>query len=228
MVLRLVMPMKKLLFLFAMLFSVKAVVAQGYKPVKVDSLVTISMPANYTQKDTLGQHIYTASSDLGYLITMVEPNAKNNRPLKKADDLNDVLKKYITGIQQQSGNGSAMNVRDTTVGTLKAKAFTLRTDDGGGNIQYRDFLLIYTKDATYTFQYDYPDIRKDMIKGEAKAYFSSIKLSPELQRNDQYTDIHSTPSSVNTLSIMEIGGGIIAVFILVWLVFRKRDTVSYE
>ncbi len=228
MILLLLMPMKKLLFLFAMLFSVKAVVAQGYKPVKVDSLLTISMPANYTQKDTLGQHIYTASSDFGYVVTMVEPNAKNNQPLKKAGDLNDVLKKYMNGIQKQSGNGKIMNDRDTTVGTLKAKVFTLMNDDGSGNIQYRDFLLIYTKDATYTFQYDYPDMRKDMIKGEAKAYFGSIKLSPELQRNDQYTDIHSTASSVNTLSILEIGGGVIAVFVLAWLVFRKRNTISYE
>lgn len=220
--------MKKLLFLFAVLFSAKAVFAQGYKPVKIDSLVTISMPTNYTQKDTLGQHIYTATSDFGYVVTMVEPNAKNNKPLKKADELNDVFKKYISGIQKQSGNGSTQNVRDTTVGTLKAKVFTLSTDDGSGNVQFRDFLLIYTKDATYTFQYDYPEMRKDMVKGEAKAYFSSIKLSPDLQRNDQYTDIHSTTSHANTLSIVEIGGAIIIVFILAWLIFRRRNTVSYE
>src|SRR5579859_6898485 len=182
--------MKKLMFLFAILFSAKTVFAQGYKPVKIDSLVTISMPAGYTQKDTLGQHIYTATTDFGYVVAMVEPNAKNNQPLKKEKDLNNVLKTYISGIQKQSGNGSTENVRDTTVGTLKAKVFTLSTDDGSGNIQYRDFLLIYTKDATYTFQYDYPEIRADMVKAEARAYFSSIKLSPELQRDDQYTDIH--------------------------------------
>jgi len=214
--------MKKVIFLFVILFSAITVFGQGYKPVKIDSLVTISMPAGYTQKDTLGQRIYTANTDLGYIVTMVEPNAKNNQPLKKANDLNDVFKKYISGIQKQSGNGSAQNVRDTTVGTLKAKAFTLITDDGSGNIQNRAFLLIYTKDATYTFQYDYPDMRKDMIKPEAKAYFSSIKLSPELQRNDQYTDIHSTASGIKTLSIVEIGGGAMALLLIVWLVFFRN------
>ena len=61
-----------------MLFSAITVFGQGYKPVKIDSLVTISMPAGYTQKDTLGQHIYTANADFGYIVTMVEPNAKNN------------------------------------------------------------------------------------------------------------------------------------------------------
>ena len=104
--------MKKLIFLFAILFSVKTVFGQGYKPVKVDSLVTISMPAGYTQKDTLGQRIYTATTDLGYVVTIVEPNAKTNQPLKKEKDLNNVLKTYISGIQKQSGNGSTENVRD--------------------------------------------------------------------------------------------------------------------
>lgn len=215
--------MKKLILLFGVLFSMNSVFAQAYKPVKVDSLVTVNMPALYTQKDTLGQHIFSATTAYGYMIAIDEPNAKGNQPLKKANDLNSVFKKYINGIQQQSGNGSAQNVRDTTVGTLKAKAFTLVTDDGNGNILNRRFLLIYTKDATYTFQYGYPDIRKDLVKDESKAFFSSIKLSPELQRNDQYTDTASTASSVSALSIVEIAGGVLAVFIIAWLIFFRRS-----
>ncbi|HJP64085.1 MAG TPA: hypothetical protein VJ844_11620, partial [Mucilaginibacter sp.] len=179
--------MKKLLFLFAILFSVTTVFAQEFKPVKMDSLVTVSMPANYNEKDTLGQHIFSATTNLGYIIGIVEPNAKTNEPLKKADDLNNVFKKYVAGIQKQSGNGSAQNVRDTTIGALKGKAFTLITDDGSGNVQYREFVLIYTKEATYTLQFGYPENRKDLVKAEGKSFFTSIKLSPQLQRNDQYT-----------------------------------------
>ncbi|MBS1526418.1 MAG: hypothetical protein JST19_12260 [Bacteroidetes bacterium] len=219
--------MKKLMILLGILFSVKTVFAQRFKPVKIDSLVTVSMPATYTQKDTLGQHIFTANTDLGYMVTIVEPNAKGNQPLKKENDLNSVLKKYIQGIQSQSGNGSAQFVRDTTVGTLKAKAFTLRTDDGSGDVQYRDFVLIYTTGATYTFQYGYGDARKDYVKDEKKAYFGSIKLSPELQRNDQYTDTRSSSSSVNPLSIIEIAGGVIVLFAVIWLLFfNKRNELA--
>jgi hypothetical protein len=213
--------MKKLIILFGVLFSVNAVFAQGYKPVKIDNLVTISMPSNYSKKDTLGQHIYSANTDFGYMMAIVEPNAKNNKPLKKEKDLNGVLKTYVQGIQRQSGNGSAQNVRDTTVGTLKAKAFTLVTDDGAGNVANRNFVLIYTTDATYTLEYGYPDIRKDMIKDEAKAYFGSIKLSPELQRNDQYTDTAAASSGMSTNVIIEIAGGILVVFIVVWLIFFR-------
>jgi hypothetical protein len=215
--------MKKLVILFAILFSAITVFGQAFKPVKIDSLVTISMPSAYTQKDTLGQHIFNAATDMGYIVTIVEPNAKGNQPLKKEKDLNGVIKKYVQGIQHQSGNGSVQNVRDTTVGTLKAKAFTLMTDNGSGDVEYRDFLLIYTTDATYTFQYGYADARKDYTKDERKAYFSSIRLSPELQRNDQYTDTQSSASRVSTNSILEISGGAVVVLLVVWLVFfRKR------
>lgn len=214
--------MKKLILLFGILFSVNSVFSQGYKPVKIDNLVTISLPAGYSEKDTLGQHIYSANTNFGYMMAIAEPNAKNNQPLKKEKDLNDVLKKYVSGIQSQSPNSSAQNVRDTTVGTLKAKAFTLVTDDGTGNIQYRNFLLIYTTEATYTFEYGYPDIRKDMVKDEAKAYFSSIKLSPDLQRNDQYTDTSSSSSTLSTNSVIEISGGILIVFAMVWLIFFRN------
>lgn len=214
--------MKKLILLFGILFSVNSVFSQGYKPVKIDNLVTISMPAGYSEKDTLGQHIYSANTNFGYMMAIAEPNAKNNQPLKKEKDLNDVLKKYVSGIQSQSANSSAQNVRDTTVGTLKAKAFTLVTDDGSGNIQYRNFLLIYTTDATYTFEYGYPDIRKDMVNGESNTYFSSIKLSPDLQRNDQYTDTSSSSSTLSTNSVIGISGGILVVFGIVWLIFFRN------
>ncbi len=217
--------MKKLIIFFGVLFLVNTVHGQGLKPVKLDSLVTISLPAVYSTRDTLGQHIISATTDFAYVVAISEPNAKGNQPLKKEKDLNSVLKNYIKGIQGQSGGGSAQFVRDTTVGTLKAKAFTLVTTDVNGDIQNRRFLLLYTQDATYTFEYGYNDARKDMIKDESKAFFSSIKLSPELQRNDQYTDTRkSTGLNINLL--IAIGGGLIVVLVILWLILRKRKVAE--
>ena len=218
--------MKKIIILIAILFSVDAVFGQSVKSVKIDNLVSVSLPSSYTKKDTLGQQIFSANNDLGYMIAIRQPNATGNQPLKKENDLNDVLKKYIKGIQSQSGDGSTQNIRDTTIGTLKAKAFTLFMKDPNGDNQYRNFILLYTKDATYTFEYGYPETRKDLVKNESKAFFSSIKLSPELQRNDQYTE--TAPSkSVNTNMIIEIGGGIFILGFIGWLVFRKRDSNQF-
>jgi len=218
--------MKKLIIIFAILFSVNAVFGQSLKSIKLDSLVNVSLPSSYTQKDTLGQQIYSANSDLGYMIAIRQANAKGNQPLQKENDLNAVLKKYIQGIQTQSGNGSAQNVRDTTIGTLKAKAFTLLVSDPNGESQYRNFILLYTQDATYTFEYGYGESRKDLIKGESKAYFASIKLSPELQRTDQYVDTRPQASG-NKYIVIEVAGGVLIIGLLAWLVFRKRDSGQF-
>jgi hypothetical protein len=218
--------MKKLIIIFAILFSVNAVFGQSLKSVKVDSLVSVSLPSSYTKKDTLGQQIYTANSDLGYMIAIRQANAKDNQPLQKENDLNAVLKKYIQGIQTQSGNGSAQFIRDTTIGTLKAKAFTLFQSDPNGESQFRNFVLLYTKDVTYTFEYGYGESRKDLVKSESKAYFGSIKLSPELQRNDQYVDTRPQTSN-STITVVEIAGGALIVGLIAWLVFRKRDSGQF-
>ncbi|MBV8389639.1 MAG: hypothetical protein JO080_07565 [Mucilaginibacter sp.] len=218
--------MKKIIVLFTILFSVNAVFGQALKSVKVDSLVSVSLPSSYTKKDTLGQQIFTANTDLGYIIAIRQLNAKGNQPLKKESDLNAVLKDYIQGIQSQSGNGSAQNIRDTTIGKLKAKAFTLFISDPNGESQYRNFVLLYTQDATYTFEYGYPESRKDFIQGESKAYFASIKLSSELQLNDQYTD--TRPShSINTNTVIEASGGILMLGLIAWFIFRKRDSGEF-
>lgn len=218
--------MKKLIIIFAILFSVNTVFGQSLKSVKLDSLVNVSLPSSYTKKDTLGQQIYTANSDLGYMIAIRQANAKGNQPLQKENDLNVVLKNYIQGIQTQSGNGSTQNIRDTTIGTLKAKAFTLVQNDPNGETQYRNFILLYTQDATYTFEFGYGDSRKDLVKEESKAYFASIKLSPELQRNDQYVDTRPQTSK-SKVTVIEIAGSIVIIGLIGWLVFRKRDSGQF-
>src|ERR1700743_2774035 len=213
--------MKKIILsLTLILFSIAGFSQAKIKPVQVDSLVTVSLPEGYQKKDTLGQHIYSANATYGYMTVIVAPNEKNNTPLKKETDLNNVLKKYIKNIQGQSGDGSAQNVRDTTIGNLKAKVFTLKTDDGSGTPQFINFTLLYTQQTTYTFEYVYPDQRKDLIKDEYKAYISSIKLSPQLQRNDQYVSTAKGMSQVSKIGIY--GGGAIVLILVIVTIVRSR------
>lgn len=190
------------------------------KPVKIDSLVTVSLPQAYQKKDTTDRTIFSANGLYGYMIVLQQPNAKNNTPLKKEKDLNKVLKTYIKGIQGESAGSGVENLRDTTIGTLKAKTFVLKTDDGNGDIEYRNFVLLYTQDATYTFEYVYPENRKDLIKDEYKAYISSIRLSPELQRNDQYLSNAKGLSTVNKIEIF--GGGALVIILAIVIIARKK------
>ncbi|SHM49077.1 hypothetical protein [Mucilaginibacter sp. OK098] len=218
--------MKKILLSFALILYVITAFSQtALKPVKIDSLVTVSLPVGFQKKDTLGQHIYSANALYGYMTVIVAPNEKNNTPLKKENDLNAVLKKYISSIEGQSGAGSsAQHVRDTTVGTLKAKVFTLKNDDGNGNIQLINFTLLYTQDATYTFEYVYPDERKDIVKAEYNSYASSIRLSPELQRNDQYLSNAKGLSSPVKIAIF--GGAAFVIVLVIVTVVRRRKKLT--
>jgi hypothetical protein len=213
--------MRKIFFCFTLLLFAIPGFSQLIKPVKIDSLVTISLPSAYQKKDTTDRTIFSANASYGYMVVLREPNAKNNTPLQKEKDLNKVLKAYIKGIQGQSAGSSAENVRDTTVGALKAKTFTLKTDDGSGDIEYRNFVLLYTQDATYTFEYVYPENRKDLIKDEYRSYISSIRLSPDLKRNDQYL---SNAKGMTTITKIEIfgGGALLAVLIIVIIKRRRR------
>lgn len=217
--------MKKLIILFSILFLVDTVYGQALKSVKLDSLVTVSLPANFYKRDTLGEQIFSATTDLSFMMATREPNASGNPPLQKEKDLNSVMKRYVKSLQA-AAQGSAQFVRDTMVGTLKAKAFNLLSKDANGDEQYRNFVLIYTRDAIYTFEYGYPGSRKELIKDEAKSFFSSIKLSSGLQRNDQYTDTRpSTGLSVN--SIITIIAGALLIFVIVWLILRKRNKAEF-
>jgi hypothetical protein len=213
--------MKNIFLSIALLLFTVPGFSQLLKPVKIDSLVTVSLFPGYQKKDTLGQHIFSANGLYGSMIVVVEPNAKNNAPLKRETDLNKVLKNYVKGIQTQSESGVTENVRDTTIGTLKAKTFTLKKDEASGGIILRRFILLYTNETTYTFEYVYPDYRKDLVKDELKAYITSIKLSPELQRNDQYL---SNAKGLTTNVKMEIlgGGGLVTILIVILIVVRKR------
>ncbi|MES2112695.1 MAG: hypothetical protein V4577_28330 [Bacteroidota bacterium] len=216
--------MKKILLSFAFIlgYIITAHSQTALKPVKMDSLVTISLPGGYQKKDTLGQHIYLANAQYGFMTIIVAPNEKNNTPLKKENDLDKVLKKYITSIEGQSGTGSsAQHVRDTTLGSLKAKTFTLKKDDGSGTVQMINFTLLYTQETTYTFEYVYSEDRKDVVKDEYKTFISSIRLSPELQRNDQY--LSNAKGLAPAVKVAIYGGGaLILVFIIVTVVRRKK------
>jgi hypothetical protein len=213
--------MKKIIFSFTLLLFAVPGFSQLIKPVKIDSLVSISLPSGYQKKDTTDRAIFSANALYGFMVVLREPNAKNNTPLQKEKDLNKVLKTYIKGIQGESAGSSAENIRDTIVGALKAKTFTLKSDDGSGDIQYRNFVLLYTQDATYTFEYVYPENRKDLVKDEYRSFISSIRLSPELKRNDQYL---SNAKGMATITKIEIFGGgvLLAVFIIVIITRRRR------
>ncbi|SDD64821.1 hypothetical protein SAMN05216464_102171 [Mucilaginibacter pineti] len=216
--------MKKIILSLGFILYTVLGFSQALKPVKIDSLVTVSLPANFQKKDTLGQQIYSGSGALGYIMVIKAKNADNNKPLNKERDLKKVFKNFADGIQKQSITGSIMNPRDTTIGSLEARVFTLRVDNSnstGEAAQLRNFILLYTQEATYTFEYFYPEVRGALALPELKEFSASIKVAPALNRKDQYL------SNSNGLSPgLKIGlfGGVplIIIIVLVASIRRKK------
>jgi hypothetical protein len=216
--------MKKIILSISIILFSLSGFSQALKPVKIDSLVTVSLPTGFVKKDTLGQQIYQATASLGNILVLRVPNPNTGKPLNKEKDLKNVFKTYIAGIQKQSGNGSVMYPRDTTIGKLEGKVFTLRIDNSGStgaSPELRNFILLYTQDVTYTFEYNYPEQRIDLAKDELKAFSSSIRVAPSLDRRDQYLSDAKGMSSPAKIGIF--GGGAVIVFIIVFTVMRRKN-----
>ena len=219
--------MKKIFLISAtLILSAITGFAQEVKPVAIDSMVTVSLPSTYQKTDTLGQQVFSSNSALGYVVVLRTPNAKNTAPLKRENDLDNVLKANVKSIQDESSNASAQFVRDTTIGKLKAKTFTLQTDNGQGDIQFRNIVLLYTTTASYVFEYVYPNARKDVVANDYKAFVNSIKLSPELQRTDQYLSNAKGISPVLITGILILAVGGLVVFLVVFI--QKKRRLAYE
>lgn len=214
--------MKKIFLISAtLILSAFAGFGQALKPVAIDNAVTVSLPQQYNKTDTLGQQIYSSNSPLGYVVVMRTPNAKNTPPLKHEGDLDDVMKQNIKTMATETNYASAQFVRDTTIGKLKAKTFTLQTDNGGGDIQLRNIVMLYTNAATYIFEYVYPNARKEMVAGEYKTFVNSIKLAPTLDRHNQYlTSGHAFP-----ILWVIVAAGIIFIVVagIYWYRQRQRE-----
>lgn len=213
--------MKKIVAGAIMLFFTAAGYAQQLEPVKIDSLVTVSLPEGYIKTDTLDQQVYSANGDFGYMV-VVKATDETNKPLEKEKDLNKVMSTYVTSLQGQYKDASAQNVRDTTVGPLKAKTFTLQYRADDSSLQLKNFVLLYTTTASYFFEYAYPDMRADIVGKELKSFVGSIKLSPQLQRNDQYLSNDNGMSTGGKIGL--IGGGAALLAALVFLFINRRKS----
>lgn len=213
--------MKKILIGFYLtIFSVVSQ-AQVLKAVKVDSLITVSLPAEFQKRDTLGQTIYSGTASLGYIIVIKAPNPPG-KVLKKEKDLNKVFKEYIKKLKNTAGNqATILNDKDTIVNNVEVRDFKLSTTDETQGEQIRRFRILYTKPATYTFQYVYPLAREDIARKEGDAFFKSIVTAPSFDGTDQYT-MYGKFTGMHAWLKITLGVVILIILIVLVIVLRNR------
>ena len=217
--------MKKLILYFGIiLFAAQANAQKNYYlyPVKVDSLVSVSLPKEFSQTKSNGQDIYSANASYGSMLVIRSVNPPSQQSVKNPNGLDNVFKEYVKKVQQSLTQGSIVNDHDTTVGKLTARDFVLQVDTGGG-LEMRHFTLVYTKNVSYTFEYLYSDFRKDLALGEMKAFFNSIRISPELTVADQYTIV---PAHFPMGTVVIIIGGLCLIICAIVIVRRRPDMAT--
>ncbi|WP_448697302.1 hypothetical protein ACFGVR_11925 [Mucilaginibacter sp. AW1-3] len=211
--------MKKLILYFSIfLFAAQANAQKNYylSPVKMDSMVSVSMPQEFAKSKAGGQDIYSGNGRYGSMLAIRTINPVSQQSVKNPKGLDNVFKEYVKKVQQSLSQGTIVNDHDTTVGKLTARDFVLQVDTGGG-LEVRHFTLVYTKTVTYTFEYLYSDFRKDLAIGEMKAFLGSIRVSPELTTANQYITV---PQRFPVATVVIIAG---ALFIIVGaVVFIRR------
>lgn len=217
--------MKKLIIYLSILLVAAQAKAQGQYflyPVKIDSLVSVSMPKEFTRSNAGGQQIISGNGQYGAMLVIRTPNPTTAKAVKNEKGLDNVFKEYVKKVQASLTEGTIKNDHDTTIGKLTARDFTLQVDTGSGS-QSRHFTLVYTKNVSYTFEYLYDDFREDLPIGEMKAFLGSISVSPELTTADQY--VTTSQSSFPVVKVVVIGG-IVLLIVGVVVFFRRRPDLA--
>lgn len=193
-------------------------------PVSIDNAVTVSLPKEFNKTNANGQISFAANGQYGTMFVIRSMNPTTAKDVKNADGLDNVFKEYVKKVQSSSGKGIILNDHDVTMGKLTARDFTLQIDSGSG-LQSRHFRLIYTKNITYTFEYLYDDVSKDIAAGEMNAFFTSIKTDADLDHTDQYVVSTQPDHSVFT-KIIFFGLIPLALIIGIVVFFKRRDTMT--
>jgi hypothetical protein len=218
--------MKTFYLAFLCFFLPAYLYSQDWKPFKIDDSVQVSLPTGFKKIDTLGQTQITAETSFGFIqITKQADNPHTTPDIEKVKHLNRYYNDFVKRIRTSSKNGTISHEKDTVLGKLHVKDFSLEVDSGSGN-QIRNFRLLHENGATYSFQFLYKDISKEYAIPESKTFFESIKITEPLTIESQFTTAGNTtgkaPRSNSTLFIC-IGAAVLALLLILFFRRRKRS-----
>lgn len=215
--------MKKLLIIPLILFTLSSY-AQKWKPATLDSLVSVSMPAGFTKKDTLNQTSFSGKTDYGFIIVNKTPDAiKEGTKIRSDKDLESIYTGYINGIAQ-SAKAQPTHLRDTTIGTVKAKNFTF-TVEGEEGPEVREFTVLLIGTDMYSFEFMQKQMHVTQAKETRDAFFGSVKLA-NVNKENQLTHagekLSSTEKSAEWKRYGTLAGIALVIIAVIFLVIRMR------
>ena len=218
--------MRKFLLVLAALSSAVCAFAQDWQTVTIDSAVSVQLPKGYEKKTLNGQDSYIGRTVYGtILIFKTDDNPRVFPDIEKDKHLLNYYKDYIQKVSRSVKGAMISDQRDTLIGELKVKDFKLALDSGTGK-QFRNFRIFHANAATYVFEYLYQDLQSEYAAPEIQKLFSSVKVSEDLKREDQYISTDNpkpgADSRRNTLTIGIIVGVVVLVLAVILIARRRR------
>jgi hypothetical protein len=195
--------------------------AQEWPTVKIDSAVSVQLPAGFAKTDTANKVQVLASSDFGTIMVFKsDDDPETTTEIDKDSHLEKYYKNYVDAVSSSAAGGNIINEKSNLLGNLKVKDFTLKVDSGGGE-QYRDFKVLHANGATYTFEFLYGYLHKNLVKPEKDKFFKSISVTDNVDRQDQYTSVGMAQE--NQISPVWIfGAGTLILTGILFFIFRRK------
>lgn len=215
--------MKKLIVLILILSGLQSF-GQGWKTIKLDSAVSFQLPAGFKKAKSDTASSFSASTAFGtILIFKANDNPIVTPDIERDQHLTDYYNDYIERVESSTSDGKIINEKDTVLGDLKVKDFTLEIDTGSG-VELRKFRILHANNATYTFEFLFEEMHKEYAAAESDQFFNSIRVNEKVLRADQFTAVKSENNEMNPYLI---GAAIlIALGFIVFLLIRKKKVIS--
>lgn len=216
--------MKNLIVIILLLAGLSSF-GQGWQTVKLDTAISFQLPKGFQKTSSDTASSFSAATSFGtILIFKADDNPVVTPDIERNKHLEDYYDDYIERVENSTSDGKITHEKDTVIGDLKAKDFTLELDTGGG-VQVRKFRIIHANSATYTFEFLFEEMHKEYAAEECNQFFNSIKVSENIGRADQFNA--PAPGSGDSMNPYLIGLAILIVIgIIVYFVIRKKRVVS--
>lgn len=216
--------MKNIIYIYLIIFLSMPVWAQKWKPVKIDDSVQVSLPGDFTRSDSTGQMVVTSNAAFGnIIITRLKDNPSTTPDIEKLKHLNQYYSDFVKQIQKSS-KGKIVTEKDTVMGKLHVKDFTLAIDSGNG-VNLRQVRVLHEAGATYTFQFLYKEIHAEYAGEVQDQFFNSIKIPPESGIKTQFTSPETTtgiPPHGSSKNLWIAGVSILLILIIAWVIKKIR------
>lgn len=213
--------MKKITLIIGLYLLILPAFAQNWQTVKIDSAVSFKLPKGFQKNNSDNKNSFSASTAFGTILVFKTPdNPKVIPDIEKDRHLIRYYNDYIKRISSSSEDGKITGEKDTLIGDMKVKDFTLEIDTGSGS-QYRNFRILHANAATYTFEFLYHDIHTEYALPEKEQFFNSITVNENLDRESQFTEDTNVPQSKNNLYIIT-GAATLIVFLLIITLQSRR------